>query len=160
MRKSRHTLFIYIGTLIAFLLTACDNQTVYNRYLRTARSGWERNDTLSFLIPPVAQDGNYTEEIGVRINGDYPFLKLSLIIEQTKMNTLERRTDTLECELIDKNGHPLGPGISQYQYVFRLSTLHLMKNDSLLLSVRHDMKREMLPGVTGIGVRISKEKVD
>lgn len=157
MRKYSYTLLIYIGALLACLLTACDSQTVYNRYLRTAKNGWERNDTLSFLIPPVTQDGNYTEEIGVRINGDYPFMKLTLIIEQTKMNTKERRSDTLNCQLIDKSGHPLGQGISQYQYVFRLATLHLMKDDSLHLAIRHDMKREMLPGITGIGVHISKE---
>ena len=109
------------------------------------------------MIPPVTQEGNYTEEIGVRINGDYPFRKLSLIIEQTKTNTLERRKDTLNCELIDKNGHPSGQGISQYQYTFNLATLHLLKDDSLRITIRHDMKREMLPGVTDIGVHISKE---
>ena len=85
-------------------------------------------------------------------------MKLSLVIEQTKLNTQERRKDTLNCVLVDENGHLLGQGISRFQYVFNLSTLHLQKDDSLHISIRHDMKREMLPGITDIGVHISKEK--
>ena len=68
---------------------ACNQQTVYNRYLHTSLNGWERNDTLRYVIPTIQKDGNYMEEIGVRINGNYPFMKLCLIIEQTKINTHE-----------------------------------------------------------------------
>ena len=144
--------------LIVLFMTACHQRTVYDRYLHTSRTGWERNDTLTFRIPPMQEGGEYTEEVGVRISGDYPFLGLTLVVEQTKLNTHERQCDTLECSLIDKNGRPLGNGITHYQYRFHLKTLRLEEHDSLRIAIRHDMKREMLPGITEIGVKLNKTK--
>lgn len=143
---------------MVLLTTACHRRTVYDRYLHTSQTGWERNDTLTFRIPPMKEEGDYTEEVGVRISGDYPFLGLTLVVEQTKLNTHERQRDTLECSLIDKKGRPMGNGITYYQYRFPLKTLRLEEHDSLRITIRHDMKREILPGITEIGVKLDKTK--
>ncbi len=155
MRKSSYTL-LYLAVFTTLFLTACKQKTVYNRYLHTSATGWERNDTLFYGIPPVKEEGDYLEEIGVRIIGDYPFMSLTLIVEQTRIGEQMIYRDTLECDLIDNNGHPKGKGISQYQNTFKLRTLTLSKDDSLRIAIRHDMKREMLPGITDIGVKLSK----
>ncbi len=155
MRRSSYTL-LYIGVFATLLLTACKQKTVYNRYLHTSVTGWERNDTLFYTIPSMKEGGNYLEEVGIRINGDYPFLALTLIIEQTKVNEQVMQRDTLQCDLIDKQGRYKGKGISHYQNTFLLKTISLNKNDSLRIAIRHDMKREMLPGITDIGVKITK----
>ncbi len=140
----------------ALSLSACQQKTVYNRYLHTSVSGWERNDTLFFTVPPVNEGGNYAEDIGVRVNGDYPFLALTLIIEQSGMSDQTVQRDTLNCDLIDKQGRHKGKGISQYQNNFHLKTISLNKGDSLRIAIRHDMKREMIPGVTDVGIKLSK----
>ncbi len=155
MQKSSYTL-LYIGVLTVFLLTACQQKTVYHRYLHTAVAGWERNDTLFFDTPPIKEEGEYLEEVEVRINGNYPFMSLCLVIEEKKNNSHEIVRDTLLCNLIDQMGHPQGDGISQFQNTFHLKTVKLHKDDSLHISIRHDMKREMLPGITDIGVKIRK----
>lgn len=157
MRKNKHTL-LYIGGLFALLLMACNRQTVYNRYLHTPLNGWERNDTLRYFIPTIQEGGYYSEDIGIRIDGSFPFMKLDLIIEQTKLNTQEKRMDTLQCAVIDNHGHPIGNGISKYQYTFKLTTLKLNKGDSLRIAIRHNMKREMLPGISEVGVRLYKRQ--
>ncbi len=140
------------------MMTACQKATIYNRYLHTNANGWERNDTLRFVIPPIKQSGRYTEEVGLRTNGDYPFTDLTLIIEQTKVKTGITKRDTLECTLMSKQGHIEGAGISHFQYTFPLTTIELAQEEELDIVVRHDMKREMLPGITDIGIRIKKEK--
>ena len=155
MRRNSYTL-LYIGVLVVLMLTACDSKTVYHNYEQTPASGWEKNDQLSFTLPPIKEAGNYTEEVGMRINGSFPFLSLNLIIEQTKLNTGEKQCDTLVCKLINKRGYPQGKGVSQYQYLFPLKTLQLDKNDSLYIEIRHDMKREILPGITDVGIKLSK----
>ena len=66
------------------------------------------------------------------------------------------RTDTLNCRLIDKNGTVKGRGLSYYQYNLHLTTLRLNAGDTLNIRVRHFMKRENLPGIANIGVRLSK----
>ena len=50
-----------------------------------------------------------------------------------------------------------GHGISTYQYNFHLTTLTLNEGDSLHIAVRHNMKREILPGISDIGIRLSQQ---
>jgi gliding motility-associated lipoprotein GldH len=138
-------------------LTACDRQTVYNHFEHVPVTGWEKNDVLSFNVPAMKQDGLFVEEVGLRISGAYPFMGLNLIIDQTIFPSREVRHDTLQCSVIDEQGNASGFGISQYQYAFPLTALQLAKGDSLHISVRHDMKREILPGITDIGIRVSSE---
>ena len=143
--------------LLAVVLAACDSHTVYNHYEHTPVTGWEKNDSLIFDIPPLTQAGTYKEEIGLRISGEYPFQGLQLIIEQTNMTTYEVRYDTLNCSLIDEQGSAKGRGVSQYQYLFHLTTQQLPANTPFHIAIRHDMKREILPGITDIGVKLSHQ---
>lgn len=156
MHRTDYTL-LYIGVCLILLLAGCKRQTVYNRYLPTALSGWERNDSLVFNIPPVPASGNYVEKMGLRVSRDYPFLSLSLIVEQTNTRTRQLRRDTVECSLFDKRGYSQGSGISLYQYMFPLAEQSLQQDDSLHIVVRHDMKREMLPGISGVGIQIERK---
>ena len=143
--------------MAVLLLTACHQRTVYHHYEHTPVAGWEKNDTMTFLIGPMEADGYYSEEVGLRINGAYPFMGLQLVVQQTVLPSRTVRLDTLVCSLINEQGNPLGSGISHYQYLFPLTTLHLSKGDQLHVAVRHDMKREILPGVADIGVRLSAQ---
>lgn len=152
----RHTLLYYIG-LLALLLVACNDSTVYSHYRHVPVSGWEKNDDLLFTVPPVKQDGLYSEELGIRIDNTYPFMGLTLIIDQTVFPSLEMRSDTMNCSLIGKDGVVKGKGVSHYQYVFPLATQTLHKGDSLSIVIRHDMKREILPGITDIGMILSRQ---
>ena len=153
--SSRYTLlYIIIACWAAALLAACDRHTVYNRYEHTPVAGWEKNDTLVFNTEPMAQTGQYIEEIGLRINGSYPFTGLSLIVEQTVYPSKDTRSDTLSCSLIDEDGNAKGRGVSHYQYMFHLTTLKLNHGESLHIAIRHDMKREILPGISDVGIRL------
>lgn len=148
---------LYISALAALsAVTACESGTVYNSFKNTALSGWEKNDTLFFSISPVEMPGKYNEEIGLRINGDYPFTGVTLIIEQTVIPDGGTRCDTLKCALTDSKGRVSGHGISYYQYMFPLACIDLARGDSLQVSVRHVMKREILPGIANIGLRLSR----
>lgn len=137
-------------------MTACDRRTVCNHYEHTPVSGWERNDTLTFLTDTLPASGTYQEEVGIRISGAYPFMSISLIVEQTVLPLRQTFIDTLNCNLIDDHGNALGTGISSYQYLFPLRSIRLSSGHSLQVSIRHDMKREILPGVSDVGIRLSR----
>ena len=150
MRNSRYTL-LYIIVLAATILTACDRQTVYSHYEHTPIAGWERNDSLSFDIPATGAAACLQEEVGLRISGDYPFMAVTLIVEQTVLPGKQARRDTLVCQLTDEKGWLTGQGVSQYQYRYALKTVALDKGDSLHVTIRHNMKREILPGIADVG---------
>lgn len=59
---------------VATALVSCNRKTVYYHYEHTPIEGWEKNDTLTFNVSPMAVAGDYREHIGLRINGSYPFI--------------------------------------------------------------------------------------
>uniref|UniRef100_A0AB33JHQ9 Gliding motility lipoprotein GldH n=2 Tax=unclassified Prevotella TaxID=2638335 RepID=A0AB33JHQ9_9BACT len=138
----------------ATLLSACTGNKVYDRYEHTPIAGWEKNDTLKYQVPPMARPGLYQAELGLRINGSYPFMGLTLIVDQTRYPDGSVKSDTLNCELIDHRGNSKGRGLSYYQYNFKVAKMYLHAGDSLSVSVRHDMKREILPGISDVGIML------
>lgn len=154
----RNNRWICLGIMLAVAigLASCDRKTIYYHYEHAPIAGWEKNDSLSFDIPPVSA-GLYREELGLRIDSDYPFMGLSLVIKQTILPSGYVHRDTLNCNLVDKDGNHKGTGISFYQYNFHVNTLRLQEGDSLHITVRHNMKREIMPGVADIGIRLDRQ---
>ena len=73
--------------MFAMLFAACDHRTVYDRYQSTALAGWEKNDTLSFAIPPLKDAATYSAVLGVRTTDAYfpverlrNFLQVPLVV--------------------------------------------------------------------------------
>ena len=142
---------------VALALAGCNRKTIYSHYEHTPIGGWEKVDHLSFTLSPVPESGDFSEEVGLRINGAYPFRGLTLIIEQQTWPSGYMRSDTLSCNLIDEDGTILGEGISFYQYNFHVNTLRLHEGDSLHITVRHNMKRVIMPGVADVGIRLDRQ---
>lgn len=144
-----------MGIIAATALQSCNESKVYDKYDHTPLSGWEKNDTLRFDIPRLTADGMYESTLGLRITDNYPFMGLTLIVEQRLMPADTIFTDTVKCELTDRNGKTRGKGVSYYQFRFPVTKMQLNKGDSLHIRVRHDMKREMLPGISDVGISLS-----
>ena len=160
MKRIAYTLLFIIG--IALLFPSCNGALIYDKYEHTPIAGWEKNDTLSFKVPPLASDGTYQGSLGLRITGAYPFMKLTLIVtskvfpKDGSKGDYTISEDTLQCDLIDQFGRTKGQGISYYQYNMPISAKDLQEGDSLLFSIRHDMKREILPGISDIGLKLTR----
>lgn len=153
----RNKLFlITIIFTVTLGITSCNRKTIYNHYNHTPLTGWERNDTLTFGINPMTATGVYKEELGLRINESYPFMKLTLVVEQEIVPSGIIRYDTLSCQLVDKNGDVKSSGVNYYQYNYHITNLSLNKGDSVTVRVRHNMKREIMPGISDIGIKISR----
>ncbi len=147
-----------VAALLALLLatTACRRSTVYSHYEHTPIAGWDKNEVQHYSTAPLPRDGRYREEVGLRITGAYPFTGLTLIVEQMVWPSGTTRSDTLWCKLIDHDGNVQGEGISYYQYAFHLCDIDLLRGDSLSVSIRHNMKREMLPGISDVGLTLTR----
>ena len=150
----KNIVMIFMITAMA-VMSSCTGNKVYDKYQHTPISGWEKNDTLKFEVPKMNANGVFAANLGLRINSSFPFMGLTLIVEQTIYPSHLTRSDTINCQLIDKTGKSKGLGISYYQYNFALSHVSLNKGDSLVVKVRHNMKREILPGISDIGYTLS-----
>jgi gliding motility-associated lipoprotein GldH len=139
---------------VALAMTSCNRKAVYSHYEHTSIEGWDVSDSLRFDIPPVAMDGDYVESLGLRINSVYPFMGLTLIVEQVVYPSQTHYVDTLRASLMDHEGDRKGQGVCRFQYDFALRTVPLHANDSLHFCVRHNMRREMLTGVSDVGITL------
>lgn len=153
MRKS---LAIIIAAATLLVLAACNRHLVYDKFMHTPVAGWEKNDTLLFEIPPVSQASTYQSRLELRVVDDYPFVSITLIVERHIYPRNEVRLDTLNCPLTDRRGNAAGKGISYHQYIFDMSPIQLQQGDSIHVRIRHDMKREILPGVSDVGIMMLK----
>ena len=156
MQKRVYTLLYNIVSVVmtAAVAVSCATDTVYYSYAHTPVAGWELNDTLTFNIPGMAASGTYSQQVGLRMTSAFPFTSISLIVEQRIMPRGKVLTDTIKCPITDIRGNFLGDGISSFQYMFPLREVTLNKKDSIHVSIRHNMKREILPGVSDIGLKM------
>lgn len=145
---------ILIGLTVATALSSCDRKTVFDQYDHTPIAGWEKNDTLKFGPIKIATTGAYAENIGLRISGTYPFQGLCLIVEHTILPQGSTTIDTLNCDLVSREGIVKGQGLSYYQYNFAMKDRMFNHGDSIYIHIRHNMKREIMPGVSDVGVKI------
>ena len=146
-----------LAAMLLLVLSACNRKLVYDRYLSTPISGWEKNDTLSYDIRPVSGTDTYDMWLGLRTSEAYPFTAITLIVEQHIYPKDTIVNDTVNCKLTDRHGNASGTGVNFHQYRFPVTELQLQDGDSIHIRVRHDMKREILPGISDVGISLRRK---
>ncbi len=141
---------------IFFLLLSCTGRKVYDTYNHTFVSGWDRGEVLSYGVPKVKASAKYSTMLGLRVTDAYPFQSLTLIVEQTVYPKKITRRDTVNCQIYDSQGAIKGKGINYFQYHYQISQTDLQEGDSLHVTVRHDMRREIIPGIADVGIEIER----
>lgn len=149
--------FALLAVVLLLALSACNRKLVYDRYASTPISGWEKNDTLSFDIRPVSGTDTYYMWLGLRTSEDYPFTAVTLIVEQHIYPKDTIVNDTVKCQITDRHGNASGSGVNFLQYRFPVNSLQLQDGDSIHIRVRHDMKREILPGISDVGISLQRK---
>lgn len=138
------------------LASACKEHVVYHAYRAVPIDGWEQTDLLTFGLDTVQAGGTYQISVGLRTTNAYPYQSLWLLIETQEYPSEALELDTLVCRLSDGRGHRRGSGIDTYQYRYPLTTKFLNQGQSLTFRVCHIMRREMLPGVSDVGIEVER----
>ena len=148
---------------VAWTMTACIGGKVFDKYRQLPVEGWEKHDTLSFSIPAVVATGEYELGLGLRATGIYPYMSLALVIEtdvistdslQPSFRSSDKRSYSKSFQLVNQRGYAEGQGVSLFQYHFPLATLSLQAGDSLNVNIRHNMRQEMLRGISDLGISL------
>lgn len=153
MSLLRNSIFTIMA--VALTLASCNRQTIYSHYESISTEGWERGDYKDFCIA-VREDGTYTETIGLRSTRVYPFTNISVIVSQQAQLSGVQRVDTLNITLTGEDGNEMSQGINYRQMDVPLATIGLQAGDSVHVSIRHYMAKEVLPGITDIGFSMKK----
>jgi gliding motility-associated lipoprotein GldH len=151
-RAVRATVLLLIT--VALALAGCNRKAIYSHYEHTELDGWSATDSLVFNLDPLKADCTYSERIGLRANGEFPYQGIVLVIDQRVLPSGKHYVDTLKARLADEDGTFLGSGNNYFQYDFSLRELDLQKGDSLHFCIRHAMNGETLPGISDVGVTV------
>lgn len=163
MRSKVYTLLYYIAFITLVInATSCDDPRTYDKYQTVSTRAWYRNDTLKFDIPRQ-WEGKYMLDIGVRTTKTFPYRGITFLINRKlisikgKKKTTQNYRDTIRCQLIDNEGQVIGrDGISNNVFRSHIILLHLQRNDSMHITIQHNMSKDALQGVNNIGVRLTK----
>lgn len=145
-----------LAMMLALAFASCETDVIYTHYTHAAIGGWEKNEPLLFDVDSMKVGGTYSMTLGMRISDAYPFRNLHMVVEQTIYPSKQVITDTVTCNVVDRRGTMLGHGVSLYQYDLPIRKRTYQDGDSLHIKVRHNMKREILPGIADVGITIKR----
>lgn len=155
----KHPSIILLIGLSLCLFLSCNNRVAYHSFLPIDTEGWDKKDPLEFDVPRLQQSGQYQLELTVRTTNTYPYTSLVLQQEiqthqRSKRQHIERQT--VVVPMVDKEGKRLSKGIGQYEYTVLTKQVSLAQGDSLAVFYHHHMQREVLPGISEIGIRLKQ----
>ena len=156
MRRSYFCLLI-MTVCLALSLVACETaDTAYHRYQDISEEGWQNRDTLVFHVDTIQRYGDYTSYLCLRTHPDYPYRYLSVTVPQTDTRSRSREQKTIRVEVRGKDGEQKGTGITYYVHEVPLFKHWLEPGDSVTVTVNHNMTREYMPYIMGVGVKLKR----
>jgi gliding motility-associated lipoprotein GldH len=150
--------------LVIFSLISCDNKSIFDEY-KSVENSWNKDSIITFKLPKLETEKNYTLFVNVRDNNDYPFDNLFLIISLEQPNK-KMLVDTLEYKMANPDGSLMGEGftdIKESKLFYKEKTTFKLKGDykiHIQQAVRQTGKiagMDNLKGITEIGFRIESE---
>ncbi len=141
----------------AWLVSACNEHTVYYSFQSIPSEGWRKSDTLFFKVPLTDSLQPLRFYAEVRNLNSYAYRELHLFVNQNFEDSTRWKTDTLTLVLADKDGRWNGDGVGYlYQSAQPLGTIRPKHPGTYTIKVSHGMKNEILTGINDMGFRIEK----
>lgn len=131
--------------------------------------GWDSRDTLTFDLQTDTIDTNSLKcKVIVRTTMVYPYKKLNLIATllssprdsslATHPSSSEKTSYRLTYTLYGENGRHTGTGFPFYENTMSLPQLRTEPSRTYRLFISHSMRRNLLPGVSEVGIDLLKIK--
>lgn len=143
--------------LIGLLCAACTDGTVLHCYKPLPREGWDRRDTVCFSLPKTESDLDGSLIVGLRTAAHVDFQDIVLAVECCDEETGLCRCDTVRYPLTDAEGFPVARGVNHHQYETQRLPFRQKKGSEGTVRIRHIMTREVMKGITEVGIRIETE---
>ena len=157
MSRSSHSILLFLVLLMGLsLLCGCHSGTVYSHYEPVPLEGWRNDDTIRFQLGPVMEGGTFHDELALRTTSAYPYTHLSLVVRRQVLPDGNLYTDSITIPLTDSQGSSTGVGATLRHHVLPLSLIRLDSAQHLSVSIHHNMKKEVLPGISDLGMTITK----
>lgn len=147
--------------LVVLLFFSCDKKRVFDQY-KSVGNAWNKDSIVTFNLPELDASKRYDLFVNMRVNNNYPFNNLFLIVALELPNGFTK-VDTLEYQMANPDGTLLGDGFSD------IKESKLFYKDKVKFSGRYKVHIKQavrengkvpgvtaLEGITEVGFRIEK----
>lgn len=142
--------------LTTWVLTACDENTVYHSYQSTPPDGWKKSDTLFFNVPVKDSLALLQLSAEIRNESNYAYRNIYLSVSHNLEDSTVWKTDTLLLILADKEGKWNGTGWgSLFQSTLPIGSAIVRHPGNYTFKITHGMQDELLKGINDVGVKIT-----
>lgn len=156
-----HLYSLLVPAIACCMLTvsACRNEVVYHRYSPIPLTGWDKRDTIDFDIPPFDSTQTYKLTLELRTSSAFPYRNCWLVAEQRLEDPVLVRRDTVCCTLSTPQGSATGQGVNLYTNTYPVFAEPRTQGQHGRIRVYHIMRREEVPGISDVGLRLSTATV-
>ena len=138
------------------LLTACTGEVAYHHYEHVAEEGWDKEDTLILKTDTLYETATYSVEVNLRTTAEYPYKQLMLMVEEKLLPNKAKRVFPVTFQIASDEGERNGEKLLYYELEKQLAMQQLSQGDSLQFRIYHKMRRQTLPGIKDVGIKIEK----
>lgn len=145
------------------LMASCQMKDGTDCFAPVNAEGWHSKDTVSFNIPTMGHEADYSLRVKVRINRKYEYKDLWVVAEQTYAQEDEPKdgekpfltlTDTIHILLIDEKGNLSGEGKNLMTFCHPVRNVRLKNNSNGQIRLHHIMDEKCIRGVHDVGVEL------
>ncbi len=162
VKEKKHAVyFAFLAVLWTMVLAGCDkaghmHRTLLHSYQRVSgTTGWHANDTIVVALPPLTENGRWDFSAGVRARTDFPYQGLWMVAETRLQKPQAIVRDTFYFRLTDPRGEPLTTGVNLMQREqLVVQGRPFFRGQKGEIRIFHLMRREKLPGIIDIGVKM------
>jgi len=150
--------FVILGGIL-IVLNACNHKPVFDKYETVDNHLWNKDSVLVFEIPVSDTLSNHNFYVNVRNDVNYAYSNLWLFINIEQPNG-EQLSEKFEITLADPSGKWLGTGfggLKTREVIFR-NNVFFPVSGTYKVSVQQGMRKDVLEGISDIGIRIEKVK--
>lgn len=140
-------------------LCSCSVDVKYSNYRHINSKGWNATDTIHFMTDTLREDGRYQFTCGIRSRRNYPFTELVVMVDRKvyrHSHLVLHKLEKMTCPIINSNGNMTGEGIASKNHEQKLKDFYMLRGDSVVISINHQMNRKTLPGIVDVGIIMEK----
>lgn len=150
------TMHKIIGAFFVLMfLTGCTKNSE-QVFVNNVDGKWNKKEEQKFDFQVTDAQNAKNIIFVVRNNNEYPYSNIRLIVNMLNQKTKLQTIDTLNYILAKPNGAWLGKGFGETKEILFQYKLHYKfpENGSYSIGIIQAMRKEILPGIEDIGVKI------
>jgi gliding motility-associated lipoprotein GldH len=155
IKINKTRVIILLGALA--LTFACKKPALYDKNSEISACAWSKDSLIGFDVPIYDTINPANVFINLRHMADYPYSNIYFFVKYYAPNGIHQ-TDTIEYRLANNKGEWLGDGwgnLYSCQLPFK-TNIRFPIQGIYRFEIKHGMRKDILPGVCNVGIRIDK----